>query len=147
VGEVIMDYLLIISLPIVGAFLVIGGATIFNNLQWITIRSLAWRLVLSHTLLLLIFVLLAPYFLVADWGSPFGDLYLPYLIVPGFHVYSLAAFVPEYFFSTLMEMTASYPASVICIIFIPAYTGLLTGGLQWFLIGYFYEKIWRFYRD
>lgn len=99
-------------------------------------------LVCSHSLIILLFLLLAPIFIVWIWGSPYGDIYLPYFLVPGGHIYHVTGLVfNQPFFLWLLGFMEPFPASVVCVIVGPGFLGLIIGNLQWYLIGFVWDRL------
>lgn len=101
-----------------------------------------YRLATAHTLVVLGFMALSPLVIWMVWGSPYGDLYVPYFFVPGTHIDHLANQVFKGPVSLwLRGHMASFPASVLCIIVGPGLIGILLGGFQWFLIGVVRDRL------
>lgn len=66
---------------------------------------------------------------------PYDDVYLIYLLFPGFHIYIIAGQLSNQLFPWLLTKMSSHAASVLCIVFIPGIIGIILGGLQWYFIG------------
>jgi hypothetical protein len=104
-------------------------------------RSSGALLAASHTLIVLLFLLLAPLCIAAEWGSPYGDIYGPYLLVPGIHIYHPAGLLfGEVVFPWLLGYMKSFPASVICVVVGPGLIALFVGGLQWYILGAIWDR-------
>jgi hypothetical protein len=84
----------------------------------------------------------APLYSAANDGSPYGDVYVPYLLVPGIHIYYPAHLLfGQVVFGWLLGSMRPFPASVLCVIIGPGLVGLLTGGLQWFVVGACWDRL------
>jgi hypothetical protein len=106
----------------------------------------SWRtgavLAAAHTAVLLALMLAAPLYIAAFDDSPYGDVYGPYLLAPGIHIYYPARllFGPPVF-GWLLGFMQPFPASVLCVIIGPGLVGLLAGGLQWFVVGACWDRL------
>jgi hypothetical protein len=101
-------------------------------------------LAISHTLIVCGWLVLCPLYIAAERAadSPYGDVFVPYLLVPGAHIYRPAS---EWFgrvaFPWLVGRMESFPASVICVVVGPWLVGLLVGGVQWYLLGAVWDRL------
>src|SRR5688572_22528552 len=73
-----------------------------------------YRLAAAHTLVVLCFMAVAPLIIRAMWGSPYGDLYPPYFLVPGEHIYGpVSQLFKGSVFLWLLGYMKSFSASVL----------------------------------
>jgi hypothetical protein len=69
-------------------------------------------------------------------------VYVPYLLVPGIHIYQPAnALFGRAVFPWLLGRMESFPASVISVVVGPGLVGLFVGGVQWYLLGAAWERL------
>jgi hypothetical protein len=121
--------------------LVTAAAVVFTALVIGAVpRAAGWgtgkRLAVAHTALVLAALAVAPLVIVAMRDSPYGDLYLPYFVVPGLHIdYPAQLFFGTVVFPWLLGYMESFPASVLTVIVGPGLVGLLAGGAQWYAVG------------
>lgn len=104
--------------------------------------SLAGKLVTIHSAIILLAILLYPteiFFL----DKPFDDLYPIYFFVPGIHICWLGGQVSRIVQAFLFSIYSPHTASILGIVIIPGFVGLVVGGVQWYLIG---KIICRFVR-
>ena len=95
-------------------------------------------LAISHTLVVCGWLALCPLYIAAERAadSPYGDVFVPYLLVPGAHIsHAASAWFGRVPFPWLLGHMESFPASVICVVVGPGLVGLLSGGVQWYLLG------------
>lgn len=125
-----------------------GGVVSLAALLSLSSRVARWgsgaRLAAAHSLTIIGFLVVAPLYVWATWGSPYGDVYVPYLLVPGIHIYHPAnrLFAAEVFHWLLRYMDA-LPASILYVIVGPGLVGVVVGGLQWWLIGTAWDRLSR----
>lgn len=104
-------------------------------------------LLCAHSMAMLVMMAIAPLYIIAIAnGGPYGDVYVPYLIVPGAHIYWIVAQVGEALFQSLLVACSPFLASVIAVITVPGLLGACLGGLQWYFIGSivdFFERLRR----
>jgi hypothetical protein len=94
------------------------------------------QLAAAHSLVVLGILIFAPLYVVATWDSPYGDVYVPYLLAPGFHIiYPVDRVFGEPVFHWLLKYLESFPASILSVIVVPGLVGLVVGGAQWWLLG------------
>lgn len=132
-------------------FLMSGMATLAAVLSAVWVLELAprtarWghgtRLAVTHTGLMLVAMGVAPLWIRAVWDSPYGDVYLPYLGVPGLHIYHPAnVFFGDTVFPWLLGFMEPFPASVLTVVVGPGLVGLLVGGGQWYLVGVAWDRL------
>src|SRR5438874_3186819 len=135
-------------LGFIGAFVImplVGAVIVWMSAHYIRYRfpsfGLAASLLLSHTLLILLCIAIAPTGLLIP-DIPFDDLYLAYYLVPGTHIYfSIIQLVVEPLTPLAFRLMSPHTASIALIIFVPCLAGLLVGGLQWYLLGRVCERI------
>jgi hypothetical protein len=68
-------------------------------------------------------------------SSPFDDVYVAYMIAPGFHIYVPSAIYASRLWPWLRTIMPEHQASMTSIVFIPGILGTIIGGIQWYLIG------------
>jgi hypothetical protein len=130
-------FLLVIGL---GAIIVVGVAHLLRQSSRLSRLSTGRLLLISHTLIVLFFLLVAP--LMSASEPQYSDVYLPYLLVPGIHIYHPSNLLfGRVVFPRLLESMESYPASVLCIEIGPGLVGLLVGGLQWYILGFCWDRL------
>ena len=67
---------------------------------------------------------------------PFDDLYMPFMIYPGWPVWALCGILSHSLLNWLFSNFSPHTASVIGLIWIPATFALLLGGSLWFFVGH-----------
>jgi hypothetical protein len=88
------------------------------------------------------FMGVAPMYIQGIWGSPYGDVYPPYLLVPGIHItYPVDQVFGGPVFRWLLGHMEAFPASVLCVIVGPGLVGVAAGGLQWWAIGLAWDRL------
>jgi len=125
-----------------GAMLVLGLAQLFRLSRRLARLSTSLRLVVSHTLIVCVWLALSPLYIAAERAaeSPYGDVFVPYLLVPGVHIYyPVCVWFGQVAFPWLLGHMESFPASVVCVVVGPGVVGLVIGGLQWYLLGTVWE--------
>lgn len=77
----------------IGAACVVGLAQLLRNLPRLGRLRAGTLLASSHTLIVCVFLAVSPWYITAERAvdSPYGDVYLPYLLVPGVHIYQPAS--------------------------------------------------------
>jgi hypothetical protein len=131
--------MLLIMIAGVGATLVVGFSQLLRLFPRLAVLPTGLLLAASHTLVICMWLALSPLYIAAVWGSPYGDVFVPYLLVPGVHVY-WQWFAPKVF-PWLLGRMESFHASGICVILLPGMVGLLVGGLQWYLLGAAWDRL------
>ena len=96
--------------------------------------SLPVKLVVIHTLIISVAMALYPTDIFIP-DAPYDDVYIIYMLVPGFHIYMIVVQLSHQLFPWLLTKMSHYTASVLCIVFIPGVVGIIIGGLQWYIIG------------
>lgn len=71
----------------------------------------------------------------AVYGDPFGDVYPPYLIVPGIHILWATAEMGRWCGLHLNGLFEPYTVSVISVVIVPGVAGIILGAVQWYVIG------------
>jgi hypothetical protein len=125
--------LTLIAVP--GWLAVIGLARCLTIIPGARRWALKYRLLASHTGIVTALMAYSPISIRANWGSPYGDVYGPFLLVPGFPVYYPAARLSDPAFAPLLRHMESFPASVITVIVLPGLLSILLGGVIWFTAG------------
>lgn len=129
------------------AFIVVLFA-VTGAVVWFLARLLRWRwqhlsfplsLVISHTILLVICVALAPTGIFFA-NPPFDDLYLGYYLFPGVHLYFLASTIVRPLETLCFRMPEFWGAVMYLLIF-PGLACAILGGAQWYVIGKLIEWI------
>jgi hypothetical protein len=77
----------LLVITVVGAGGVIWVALMLRAVHCFSRLSIGGALALSHSLIIVLFLAAAPLEIARQWGSPYGDVYCPYLLVPGIHMY------------------------------------------------------------
>jgi hypothetical protein len=128
----------LVLIAAVGACLVIGLAQALRLSPRLARLPTGPLLAVSHTAIVCGWLALAPFYIAAERAadSPYGDVFVPYLLVPGVHIYHPASvWFGRVAFQWLLARMESFPASVLCVVVGPGLVGLLAGGLQWYLLG------------
>ena len=138
---------LLVAIALFGACGIVLLSTLFDLCS----RTARWgtglRLAAAHSLVIFGFLVVAPIYIYLTWDSPYGDVYGPYLLVPGIHIYypvNLLFGGPV--FHWLLGHTESFPASVLCVIVGPGLGALVIGGVQWWLVGTLWDRLTRLRR-
>jgi hypothetical protein len=127
-----------------GAAGVVGLSLLLRQLSRVGRLRTGAVLAGSHTLVVCGFLCLAPLYIAAEQEavSPYGDVYVPYLLVPGVHIYHpVSVLFGKAVFPWLLVYMESFPASVICVVVGPGLVGLLVGGVQWYLLGAIWDRV------
>jgi hypothetical protein len=128
-----------LAMAAVGAFGVILLGALLRYLPRARRWQTSYRLAAAHALVVLVFMGMAPLYIQAIWGSPYGDVYPPYLLVPGIHItYPADLVFSGPVFHWLLGHMEAFPASILCVIVGPGLVGMAAGGLQWWGVG----KVW-----
>lgn len=115
--------------------------------------SLPVALAASHAIIVIVSIAL--YWVPIFWERPpFDDMYVPFILVPGAHIYFFGHWLGFHLTDAsrpqLLSMMSSYDLSVLALVIIPGAVCLLLGTLQWYLLGHFWNaylhKIWRLFR-
>jgi hypothetical protein len=123
-----------------GSIVLLGAA--LRQLPRIGHWRTAPRLAAAHTVAVLGLMALAPVYIRLTWGSPYGDVYVPYLLAPGIHIsYPADRLFDGPVFQWLLGYMESFPASVLCVIVGPGLVGVVAGGLQWFVLGAVWDRL------
>jgi hypothetical protein len=139
--EAAMGLLLIAG---VGVVMIVGLARLLRETRRLSRRSTGILLAVSHTLIVCGWLAVAPLYIAAERAenSPYGDVFVPYLLVPGAHIYHPASvWFGRVAFPWLLGRMDSFPASVICVVVGPGLVGLLAGGVQWYLLGAGWDRV------
>lgn len=115
--------------------LVVGSARLLKRISIIKTYSLGWRLVISHTLLILVEMVYSPFYIQQIQGSHYGSVYYLYGFVPGVILTIFTGRASEYVFSWVTQYLAPFPSAVILIIVVPGILGIILGGILWYGIG------------
>jgi hypothetical protein len=133
-----------LSEPTQNAIIIFFVLTLFavtGAVIWVLARLLRWRwqhlsfplsLALSHTILLVICVALAPTGIFFA-EPPFDDVYFGYFLYPGIHIYLLSGPVVEVLNPFLYGL--DWWGAVLAGLVVPGLIGIIVGGIQWYLIG------------
>ena len=127
----------------VGAAVVVGFAQFLRLFPRLARLRAGPRMALSHTLIMCGWLALSPLYIAAERAaeSPYGDVFVPYLLVPGVHIYHPASvWFGQVVFPWLLGHMELFPASVICVVVGPGLAGLV-GGLQWYILGAVGERL------
>lgn len=130
--------LTLLPMAVVGAVMVISLAQLLRRSPRLARRPTGLLLAVSHTLIMCGWLVYSPFYIAAELAveSPYGDMFVPYLMVPGVHIYYPASeWLARVIFPWLLRYLESFPASVICVIIVPGLVGLVVGSLQWYGIG------------
>ncbi len=126
-----------------GAGLVVGLTCFLRLLPGVVCWHTGPLLAISHTLIVCVWLAISPLYIAAErkFGSDYGDVFVPYMLVPGVHIYHPAnLWFGQIAFPRWLGHMESFPASVICVIIGPALVGSVAGGLQWYIIGAIWER-------
>jgi hypothetical protein len=135
----VFGLILLVVCTFVGAGLVTGGALLIRRFVLQASRMHAVHFVTSHSLIILTLMALGWEGFLIPPGF-YDDVCWPYLFVPGFHLYWIGGQIAQTFSPSLFKMFSSHEASMIGIVIIPGLTGLILGGLQWYILGYLFQK-------
>ncbi len=133
--------LLLLSMP--GWISVVIGATVAARIPFLRSYALPARLAASHTAIVVFLTACSPVYIAADPASDYGDIYPPFLYVPGFPVLWCSAVLGNFAAPLLLRVFAFYTASVIAIVVLPAVISIVIGGCIWFCIGLLWARIAR----
>jgi hypothetical protein len=127
-----------------GAVMVLGVAQLLRLVP----RLAGWRtgslLAVGHGLIIFAWWAIFPLIAWLDEGSPYGEFYAPYLLVPGVHIdWPAKLLFGQPVFNGLLEYMESFPASILCIVVGPGLVGMVAGGLQWYLLGAVWDRFQR----
>ena len=136
----IFALIVLIIIGFVGAGLVIAGALLIRRFFSTDSRLLPRHFVISHSLIILTFMALAPTGIFYG-PEPVDDIYGLYLLAPGIHLFWLGEQISWVCSPGLFKMFSNHEASMIGIVIIPGLTGLILGGIQWFLLGCLFQKL------
>jgi hypothetical protein len=122
------------------------GVVLLGELLRLSSRARRWktgfRLAAANGLVVLAFMAISPLYIHAAWDSPYGDAYVPYLLVPGIHVtYPADQLFAGPVFRGLLGYMESFPASVLCVIIGPGIVGVALGGVRWWMVGTVWDGV------
>jgi hypothetical protein len=140
--------ILLVMIAGIGAALVIGIALLLRLFPRLARLRPGPLLAVSHSLIICGLLAYSPLYIAAERAaaSPYGDVFVPYLLVPGIHIYYPASvWFGQVAFPWLLGYMESFPASVICVVIGPGLAGLFAGGLQWYVLGSLWQRLanWR----
>ena len=130
--------LTLIAVP--GWVAVVGLARCLKLVPYIRRWPLKYRLFASHTGVIAALMAYSPVYIRSIWGSPYGDVYGPFLLVPGFPVYYPSGRLSDLAFVHLLRYLESFPASVITVIVLPGLLSILLGGAVWLTVGIAWDR-------
>jgi hypothetical protein len=131
-----------LAVAAVGACGVVLLGELLRQLSWVCHWRTGYTLAAAHALAILGLMVVAPLYIRLTWGSPYGDVYVPYLLVPGIHVtYPADQLFGGLVFRGLLGQMESFPASVLCVIVGPGLVGITVGGLQWWVVGAVWDRL------
>jgi hypothetical protein len=123
----------------------VPAVTVLSALPRFTRRGTGFLLAVAHTGLMLAAMAAAPLWILSDPEPMYANVYAPYFLVPGPHIWVPSA---QFFGATvapwLDEFLAPRAVGVLCIVVGPGLVGLLVGGAQWYLIGAAWDRFDRF---
>jgi len=76
----------LLAIAAVGVCGVVLVGELLRQLPRVRRWQTSYRLAVAHALVVLGFMAAAPLYIQATWDSPYGDVYAPYLLVPGIHI-------------------------------------------------------------
>jgi hypothetical protein len=135
---------ILLLIAAVGVAQVVGLARLLRLSPRLARQPTGLLLAVSHSLIMCGWLALSPFYIAAEWASesPYGDVFVPYLLVPGTHIYHPASvWFEQVAFPWLLGHMESFPASVICVIIGPGLVGLVAGGLQWYALGAGWDRL------
>jgi hypothetical protein len=139
---VLMDFFALavaIICALVGAGIVISGALLIRRISSNNSVLLPRHLVISHSLTISMFMVLGLTGISIP-SEPFDDICGLYFLVPGIHILFVGGKIAVACSPTFFKMFSNHEASMIGIVIIPGMTGLILGGLQWYLLGYLFQN-------
>jgi hypothetical protein len=127
-----------------GALLVVGVALTFRVIPVFRNTKISKLFLLSHSLIVVAFILLSEPITAVSKETTYGDLYWPYLIVPGFHIYWPLKCLIDVWLPPILRMhgVAERTVSFNTVVLMPGVGGAIVGGTLWYLIGRFFEWKW-----
>lgn len=132
----------LLAIAAIGACGVVLVGELLGQLPRVRRWQTSYRLAAANALVVLGFMAVAPLYIQANWGSPYGDVYGPYLLVPGIHITWPANMVfGGSVFHWLLRYMESFPASVICVIVGPGLVGVAAGAVQWWVLGTAWDRL------
>jgi len=134
-----MTLIFIIIAPIAIGILIAGISSEIYRTAFGSRVSLPWTLVALHTAILLPIIALYPTGIFTP-DIPYDDVYMAYFLIPGFHIYWPGILLAQAVKPLLNHALSAHLASIIGIVLIPGFTGLILGGIQWYLIGWILTK-------
>ena len=134
-----MTLLLIIIAPIAIGLLTAGISMAIRRTAMGSRVSLPWTLVALHTAILIPIIALYPTGIFTP-DVPYDDVYAAYFFVPGFHIYWPGILLAQAMKPLLRHTFSAHLASVFGVVLIPGFTGVVLGGIQWYLIGWMLTK-------
>jgi hypothetical protein len=134
----------LLGIAAVGASGVVLLGQLLRQSPWVRRWPTGSRLAAAHALVVLGLMALAPLYIRAVWGYPYGDVFVPYLLAPGIHItYPVDRVLGGPVFRWLLGHMDSFPASVLCVIVGPGLVGVAAGGLQWWAVGAVWDRLVR----
>lgn len=128
---------------LIGAVIVVGFGVILRR-RLLRRASLPSALATSHATIVVISIALYPIRVLCA-SAPFDDVYLPFMLVPGIHIYWLGYWLGRCidlaFHSQLLAMLSFHSVSVLVLVVIPGIICLLVGTLQWYLLGHLWQRL------
>jgi hypothetical protein len=102
--------------------------------------------VISHSAILLAVVAIWPFYALFVEDSFFGDTYVPFLFVPGWHIYGPTYYIMRLKFPLSSSLLDSRVASVLSVVIIPSIVGMLVGACQWYVVGGMIDRYGKTFR-
>jgi hypothetical protein len=139
--------MVLIVLDLLGICVIAASGWVLFHFQAFERRPAALVLPFIHVLILGGFMCCWPVYARGLDLAMFGDVYLPYLIVPGIHIYGPADYIAKGLYPLCKSLFGNYYASVLVVVVIPGIAGLLLGSCQWLLIGAVVDRLRRVGHD
>jgi len=123
------------ALELLGATIIVLVACGLRMAAPLACRPFEQLLFLSFQLVQLVTVLVSALWALTCRPSPYGDVCVPYLIVPGIHIYMLFDGLSSRLFNLLNGTLDAKAAALVSLVIMPGVGAVLLGGAQWWVIG------------
>jgi len=128
----------VVLLTGIGGIVVLLTARLLRQFNWASKLSPGLLFAISHTLLLLGLLAFAPFYFWHSAGSPYGDVYPLFSCLPGYHISWFAGELGDLITPWAFGVFHRPAATVFLLVLLPGLVGIVTGGVQWWVIGWFF---------
>jgi hypothetical protein len=134
---------------LLGVFLVVSVALQLRKLTRFKEWPYRRLFVLSHTGLIIIFVLMFPLQVLLLEPSPYGDIYWLFFVVPGIHIYWPLKVGAQWLAPSVIAVSGigDYAAGIVVVVLAPAVGACFLGGGLWYLCGALCDVVQSRYRE